>query len=294
MNCTLGLISFLSMFFSLLSAMQGEAPTYFYLVPADIQSMVIPYLAGGVDSLEEYPNALRKLHSVSPDAWKEIEQLHPITNSIICYSYKDILFPFQDTQRLKEAGDLELNLYWPTTTYRRDKKTNEREFLSEKAVEFEELTVKTIALSKKLGVQLLLRHFHTDAIRNIASKAIDKSENELVKSLFNYCASKIGYNNYYFHKSVFENNLELVQYFIEKGNADINYISNPENETALIKSIRNAATSPKEALAIVEYLLEKDANPNICDGGHKKPLSIAKAMGNQEVVDLLEKYGARK
>ena len=85
-------------------------------------------------------------------------------------------------------------------------------------------------------------------------------------------------------KAIQEDNLELVKYHIDMG-VDINY-QHPE---FLVTPLIEAAELGK--VDIVEYLLEKGADPNIKAGfSADTALSVAKAKKHTSIIAILKKY----
>ena len=83
----------------------------------------------------------------------------------------------------------------------------------------------------------------------------------------------------------YNGNIEVARFLIDHVK-DINYRSN--EGTAL------AGLCIRYNSELVEYLLQKKADPNITDTTGTTPLIWAVKMGNEELVTILLKYGAKK
>lgn len=83
----------------------------------------------------------------------------------------------------------------------------------------------------------------------------------------------------------YNGNIEVARFLIDHVK-EINYKSN--EGTAL------AGLCIRYNKELVEYLLQKKADPNIADTTGTTPLIWAVKMGNEELVTLLLKYGAKK
>ncbi len=83
----------------------------------------------------------------------------------------------------------------------------------------------------------------------------------------------------------YRGNVEVAKFLIENVK-DINYKS--QEGTAL------AGLSVKYNKDLVEYILKKNANPNLTDATGSTPLFWAVKFGNKELIELLLKYKADK
>ncbi len=85
-------------------------------------------------------------------------------------------------------------------------------------------------------------------------------------------------------RGVQSNDFELVKYYIRMG-IDLNY-QHPEFLTSpLIEAIRD------KNLAMMTLLLENGALADTCEvASEKSPMTIAKELGNQEVIEKLSCY----
>jgi len=81
----------------------------------------------------------------------------------------------------------------------------------------------------------------------------------------------------------YRSNIEVAKFLIDNVK-DVNYKS--EEGTAL------AGLAVKYNKELVEYLLKKNADPNIADSTGATPLFWAVKFGNKELVELLLKYKA--
>lgn len=80
--------------------------------------------------------------------------------------------------------------------------------------------------------------------------------------------------------------LEVVKYLAEHG-ADVNY------KHPITKMTAVAHATDDNNLPLLEYLLQKGADPNIKMRGGVSVLRLAKDMGNSKAAELLVKYGAK-
>lgn len=83
---------------------------------------------------------------------------------------------------------------------------------------------------------------------------------------------------------------EAAKLLVFKG-ADLNMQTNL-GTTALTMVVTQDYPSEKARLNLLEYMLKRGADANVEDIYHHTPLYYAQTKGNQQVVDLLEKYGA--
>ncbi|WP_449400789.1 ankyrin repeat domain-containing protein [Chryseobacterium wanjuense] len=83
----------------------------------------------------------------------------------------------------------------------------------------------------------------------------------------------------------YRGNVEVAKFLMENVK-DINYKS--QEGTAL------AGLSVKYNKDLVEYILKKNANPNLADATGSTPLFWAVKFGNKELIELLLKYKADK
>lgn len=81
----------------------------------------------------------------------------------------------------------------------------------------------------------------------------------------------------------YRSNIEVAKFLIDNVR-DVNYKS--EEGTAL------AGLAVKYNKELIEYLLKKNADPNIADSTGSTPLFWAVKFGNKELVELLLKYKA--
>lgn len=88
-------------------------------------------------------------------------------------------------------------------------------------------------------------------------------------------------------EAVWNNRPDLIKLCIEKG-ADVNWTgSGSMGRTQLFVGIIH------NRLDAVKCLLESGADPNIGDDFGKTPLQLAKDSGGEELVNLLEAFGAK-
>lgn len=83
-----------------------------------------------------------------------------------------------------------------------------------------------------------------------------------------------------------KNHLPVVKLFVEAG-SEMNY------KHPLTKMTAVALATYNNNLEMVEYLISKGADPNIKMRGNVSLVRMARDMGNNEMVDLLMKLGAK-
>ena len=83
------------------------------------------------------------------------------------------------------------------------------------------------------------------------------------------------------------NFLEIAKLLLDNG-ADIN-LKDRYNNQPLWPAVFNAADGGSDKLPLVKLLLENGADPNNNNKSNNSPLNFAKKVGDQPLVDLLEK-----
>ena len=84
---------------------------------------------------------------------------------------------------------------------------------------------------------------------------------------------------------------KVAKWFIYKG-ADLN-VPSDLGATALMMAVTQPFEIEKARLELLEYMLKRGADANLTDKYGHTALYYAQAQGNQEVVKLLEQYGAK-
>lgn len=85
--------------------------------------------------------------------------------------------------------------------------------------------------------------------------------------------------------------VEIVQELLTRTDIDVNHVNNL-GWTALLEAIILGDGGPRHT-AVVRYLVEAGADANLADGGGVTPLAHAQKRGYREMVEILQKAGAR-
>lgn len=86
-------------------------------------------------------------------------------------------------------------------------------------------------------------------------------------------------------------NLEMVRYLVEEG-ADVNANGGIHGSALQATSIIMPFPSKENCMAIARFLLDRGANVNATGGKWGSALRAARAIGAQDIIDLLLEYGA--